>query len=180
MTNVQVISSKTIVKAKYVEFKELRVLVGGKNKDKYYNLHRTPVSMVFPITDNYEVYLVSEYRLLYEKRVLGAVAGFIDTGETSLQAAKRELSEEAGITANHWEEILRTELAGSIVKATIHIFLATGLEIGQHNREISEDIELVRMPLDEAVQRVLDGQINNASAVAGLLLLDKLKKEKKI
>lgn len=179
MTDIRVASAKTIVKTPYLEFKEEKVQIGDL-QETYHTLYRAAAALVFPLTDKYEVYLISQYRVMYGKRILEPVAGYIDAGEVPLHAAKRELQEEAGITATHWEELLRTELAASIIKGTIHIFLAKGLDFVDHNREPGEDIEVLKMPLSEAVGKIATGEIQNATVIAGLLYLDKLKREKKI
>lgn len=179
MTNSKVTSQKTIIKTPFVEIKKEQVRSGDQEKE-YYSVYRTPAVMVFPLTDSYEVYLISQYRYFYKSYVLEAVAGYIEKGESTLKAAKRELQEEAGLTASHWEELLRTDLAASIIKATLHVFLARGLDQTEYNREIGEDIEVIKMPLELAVQKAVNGEINDAVSVVGLLLLDKLRKEKKL
>lgn len=179
MTKIQVTSQHTIVKTPYVEIKKEKVKIGDTSS-VYHTLYRAPAVMVFPLTESYEVYLISQYRYMFGKRLTEAVAGYIDKGESTLAAAKRELKEEIGLKASQWEELLRTELSASIIKATLHVFLARGLEEGEHNREVGEDIEVMKMPLDHAVAKAINGEIADATAVAGILLLDKLRREKKI
>jgi 8-oxo-dGTP pyrophosphatase MutT (NUDIX family) len=117
---------------------------------------------------------------LYDKIIVEAVAGHIDPGESPLKAAKRELKEEAGIIAGQWEELLRVDDSASVIRSTMHIFLARDLEEGESNPEESEEIKLIKMPLSEAIEKVSKREITNGSTVIGLLYLDKLRKEKKI
>lgn len=141
---------------------------------------RKPTVSIFPLTDKYEIYVVSQYRPLLKKVTLEAVAGYIDEGEVPLKAAKRELAEETGITAGQWEMLTRVDLAASVVKAENYIFLAKGLELGKANPEKHEDIEFLKMPLTQAAQKVLTGEITLSSSIIGILLLEKLRKEKKL
>src|SRR5688572_13600097 len=116
MTKIHVASQKQIIKTPYFKITEEHVRIGDQ-KDVYYSFHRVPTVKVFPITSNHEIYLISEYRFLYKKRCLASVAGHVDEGESPLAAAIRELEEEIGLQANSWEQILKTELAGSSIKA---------------------------------------------------------------
>lgn len=141
---------------------------------------RKPTVAIFPLTDTYELYLIAQYRPLLKKVTLEAVAGFIDGKETSLQAAKRELQEETGITAMQWEMLTTIDLAASVFKAQSHLFLAKGLDLGKPHPDIHEEIEIIKMPLSQAAQKVLTGEITLSSSIIGILLLEKLRKEKKL
>ena len=174
------ISQKSIYKARFFEVKEKVALLPNNKKHIYATVERRPTVSVFPLTDRNDLYLVSEYRQLFEKKILGAVAGHIDENETSLVAAKRELKEEVGMSAYQWEEIARIEKSASVIKETCHIFLARDLERGKPEPEEGEDIELVKLSLKEAATKVMSGEINNASTMIGILILDKLRSEKKL
>lgn len=173
-------SEKSILKYKLFEVRELKITVSeGKNK-VHRIVNRYPTVSVFPLTEKNEIYLVSQYRYLLKKITLEAMSGFIEEGETTVQAAKRELEEETGLSAMQLEELMRVELSASVIKAVSHIFLAKGLEQGSQKQDEEEKITVIKMPLKEAVKKVLSGEINHASSMIGILLLDKLKQERKI
>lgn len=180
MSGWKVISQKSILKARFFEVKEEEVLLPNNKKHTYTIVERQPTVNIFPLTESYDLYLTSEYRHMFKKRILGAVAGHIDKNETSLAAAKRELKEEVGMSASQWEEIARIQTAASVVKATSHLFLARDLLDGKSNPEAGEDIVLVKLPLKEAVAKVMSGEINNAPTMIGILMLDKLETEGKL
>lgn len=176
----KVISKKTIFNSKFLRLYEVKLqLRNGKTKI-HYNAQRVPTVTILPLTDNYEVYLISQYRYLYGTTRIEAVAGTIDEKEKPLAAAQRELAEEAGITAKKWKTIGELYLAGSYIKAHVSLFLAQELTIGQPKLEDDETISVVKIPLEEAVQKVLAGEITYGSAVNGILLLDRLRRDKKI
>ncbi|SRR6266480_4165434 len=173
---------KTIVTSTLLHVWEQNVLLRSGKKKVHIVAERLPTVSVFPLTENNEIYLVDEFRPLYGKRVLASVAGFMDKGgESPLQAAKRELQEEAGITAHHWETIADIDLAGSVFKGNTYLFLAKDLEVTDtQSLDEDEDILRVKISLDEAVKKVFSGKITISTSVIGILMLDKLRQERKL
>lgn len=180
MSQWKIISQKSAFKTELFDVKEI-VFRDNKGKEKVHHIaERDQIVLVFPLTDQYEIYLISEYRYMLKKTVLQAVAGHIDKRETTIAAAKRELKEEAGISAHQLEEMARVEMSGSVFKSKSYLFLAKGLEIGDNKLEDDEEITLVKMPLNVAVEKVMTGEINNSASMVGILMLDKLRREKKL
>lgn len=180
MTQWKISSQKSIFKAKLFDVQEV-VFRNEKGEEKVHHVAiRDTIASVFPLNEKNEIYLLSEYRYTLGKRAIEAVAGHLDSGETAMHAAKRELKEEAGITALQMEEIARVEMSGSVFKNKAHLFLAKDLEVGVSHPEEDEDIQVIKMPLKEAVEKVMSGEINHASTMIGIMMLDKLKKEKKL
>lgn len=180
MSQWKIISQKPVFKAKLFNVKEV-IIEGEAGKRKLHHVaERVPIVSVFPLTDSYEIYLISEYRHMLQKTIIEAVAGHIEKGETAIAAAKRELAEEAGINAMQLEELARVEMSGSVFKSRTHIFLAKGLEFGEANLDEDEEIELVKLPLTQAVEKVMTGEINHATSMIGILMLDKLRAQKKL
>lgn len=179
MKKPHVVSSQPVFQAKLFNVKEIKLQYPNGNIRTHYAAERQRTSIVLPLTDKYELYLVSQYRYLIGKTTLEAVAGFINKGETPLQCAKRELSEEAGIIAEQWEQLLQIESV-SVFEAKEYIFLAKGLEIGKQHFDEDENIVVVKLSLEEAVQKVLYGEITTAVSIIGIMVLDRLKREKKL
>jgi len=179
MNSIKIVSKKNVFDGG--RFKVKKVELEIKNvKKTHFDVERKPVVCVFPLTDSYEIYLISQYRYFFEKNILECVAGFIDENETSLKAAKRELKEEAGLLASQWELIGKQDLAASVVKGTLFLFLAKDLEEAAQDLKTGEVIKVVKMPLEEAVKKVMSGEINSVETVSGILILDRLRREKKL
>ena len=179
MSSVKVLSKKPVFQAELFTVREIELEVNNKKLIQH-EVIRNPVVTIFALTGNNEIYLISQFRRLLERKTIEAVAGFIDEGETPLDAAKRELKEEIGITASNWEELKVLNTAASVTKGEAHLFLARGLEIGNPEPEDDEDITPVLVPFEEAVEKVLKGEIDIATTVAGILLIDKLMKQNKL
>jgi ADP-ribose pyrophosphatase len=128
---------------------------------------------VVAVDDGKRVVLVNQYRHPVGRRLDELPAGLLDKGgEEPLAAARRELAEEARVRAARWDVLLDLNPSPGMSDEAIRIYLARGLEdaAGEFTAEHEEiDLTVTRVPLDEAVERVLCGEITNAAAVAGVL-----------
>lgn len=180
MSRWKIVSQKSVFKAKLFNVKEIAFETKNGKKKIHHIAERPSVVSVFPLTDQYEIYLISQYRYTLQKQVMEAVAGYVEGKETTVAAAKRELKEETGIEAHQLEEIARAEVAGSVFKGKIYLFLAKGLEFGDSKPDDDEEISVVKVPLELAVEKVMLGEISHSASMLGILLLDKLRSQKKL
>jgi ADP-ribose pyrophosphatase len=131
---------------------------------------------IVALDDEGNVVLVNQYRHPVGARLDELPAGLLDkSGEPALEAAKRELAEEAHIQAREWNVLVDLHTSPGMSNEAIRIYLARGLsdaEADGFDAEHEEaDLTVERVPLAEAIQRVTTGGLTNASAVAGLFAL---------
>jgi 8-oxo-dGTP pyrophosphatase MutT (NUDIX family) len=88
-----------------------------------------------------------------------------------LESAKRELREETGLIASGWRTLMHLHTTNSVTDERGIVYVATGLSAGEPDTEETEDLQLIKLPLQEAIQLVIDGEITDAVSVAGLLRL---------
>ena len=137
-------------------------------------VHMKPgVCVVAKDNDNF-VYLTNEFHYGVGRYSLEAVSGGIETNEASTETALRELQEELGIRANNLSRLGCVDPFTTIVVSPTELFLATQLEFGETNQEGTEEIECVKMPLDEAVSKVLAGEITHAPTCTLLLMINQI------
>jgi ADP-ribose pyrophosphatase len=129
--------------------------------------HRDAVAIV-PVSEG-QVTLVRQLRAAVGGKVLELPAGLLEDGETPLESARRELREETGLHGGEWVEVAAFFTSPGFTDEKIHLFIATGLEQGEASPEETEELELVRVPLDQ-VPSLLD-EVEDAKTLAGLLLL---------
>jgi len=139
-------------------------------------MHLSAVAVI-AVDDQDRVLLIRQYRHPLRQNMWEVPAGLLDTeGESMLDAAARELHEEADITAETWHTLTDFTTTPGASNEAIRVYLAEGIsetpEAEQHEREGEEaEIEKAWVPLKDAVQAVLSGQIHNPSAVTGILAL---------
>jgi ADP-ribose pyrophosphatase len=120
------------------------------------------------------VVLIRQHRHATGGPVWELPAGKLDEGETPDSCAARELEEETGIRATELVPLTTIWTTPGFTDERIHLFLATGLEEGEESLEPHEFIERHEMTLQEAVERVESGEIDDAKTMVALLLAERL------
>jgi 8-oxo-dGTP pyrophosphatase MutT (NUDIX family) len=123
---------------------------------------------VVPLDERDRVLLVGQYRYTLDRYSWEIPEGGAPAGEDLLEAAKRELAEETGYTAAHWQEILRAHLSNSVSDEEAICFLARDLTPGRPRPEETEQLQTRWVPLVEALAMATDGRITDALSVLGL------------
>jgi ADP-ribose pyrophosphatase len=126
-------------------------------------------SAVVALTPSGDVLLVRQIREAVREALLEIPAGILDReGEEPIDCASRELLEETGYRAERIEPLASIYSSPGFSDERIHLFLA---EVSDGDPEgHGEDVEVIRMPLDQAVAEIERGTIKDAKSVAGLLL----------
>lgn len=120
------------------------------------------------------LYLTEEFHYAVGRRTLEGVSGGRDEGETPLEAARRELREELGISAERWTDLGTVDpLTGSLLSPT-QLFLAETLQFQDAQPEGTELIRCVEMTLSSAVEAVLRSQITHGPTCVLLLKIARL------
>lgn len=126
---------------------------------------------IVPIDEEGNTWLVRQSRYALNEFTWEIPEGGAALGESTLACAKRELEEEVGLRANHWEEIMQLHLSNSVTDEKAVVYVARDLWAGIQALEDTEDIEVKKLPLEEAIEMVLRGEITDAISVAALLRL---------
>jgi ADP-ribose pyrophosphatase len=125
--------------------------------------------MLRPDDDDPEVLLIRQYRYAADGYLYEVPAGRLDPGETPAECANRELREETGYTAQRVEHLFTMFTTPGFTDEKIHLFLATGLTLGEAEREADEFLELVPTRLSRALSMVEQGEIQDAKTALALL-----------
>jgi len=126
---------------------------------------------VIGLTDNNEVLLVRQFRYPYKEVIYEIPAGKLEREEDPLEAGKREFKEECGAVADEYFSLGELYPSPGYTNEIIRLFGATGLHFEEQELDDDEFLQVVRMPLDELLDRVMSGEIKDAKTVAAALKL---------
>ena len=127
-------------------------------------------AVVIPIFDDHTVALVRQYRHPTVRYLLEAPAGKLDQGETPHEAAARELEEELGFVAGSLEKLSEFFVSPGFCEEKMWVYLATDLTETKQRLEDDEIIEVVRIPVTQALNMITTGEIEDAKTMIGIML----------
>ena len=133
---------------------------------------RHPGAVAVVAIDDGDVFLVRQYRAALDADLIELPAGKRDVaGEPPIETARREMEEEIGMRAQRLEPLVTLHHAPGFCDEYSRLFLATGLTAVLERREGPEEqvMEVLRVPVGEAVEMCLDGRITDAKTIVGLL-----------
>lgn len=168
----EVLQSDLVYQGRVWDVVSDRVAYGDGEIVRQYVKHTGAVAIV-AIDDDDRVLLIQQYRHPIRHRDWELPAGLLDVeGEEPLEAARRELAEEADLVAAHWEPLVSSWTTPGGNDEMIHVFLATGISPASsaHDRADEEaDIRVEWVPLADAVEAVLEGRMHNGILTIGVL-----------
>ncbi|MEE9515279.1 MAG: NUDIX hydrolase [Candidatus Brocadiales bacterium] len=121
---------------------------------------------VVPVTEEGDVFLVRQFRYAIRSELYEIPAGIIEKGESPEQCAVRELREEAGLDAGRMEKLGQFYTSPGVMDELMHIYRAT--ELTAPGYEPEEGIEVVKMKLGQAIDKIKTGEIADAKTICGI------------
>ncbi len=149
-------------------------LPNGKLADREIARH-VGASAVVPVDADGNVWMVKQFRAPLDRILLEVPAGKLDyKGEDRLEAAKRELREETGLTAASWTHLSDIVTTPGFSDECISLYLARELSAGESHPDDDEFLNVVKVPLGELVTRIARGEVTDAKSVCAVLLAEKV------
>ncbi len=166
---VRRVSSRWVHQGRIVSLRLDEVILPKGSAATYEYVEIKHGSTTLAVEDNLDVWLVREWKYAINRYSLEVPSGGIETNEEPLAAAKRELREEAGLEASRWTSMGLVEPFTTMLNCQNYLFLAQGLTQVPVDHEEGELIEVVRMPLRDAVAKVLAGEVTHGSSAVAIL-----------
>jgi 8-oxo-dGTP pyrophosphatase MutT (NUDIX family) len=148
------------------------------------NGHRLPLEIVrhpggaavVALDDGDRICVLRQYRHAAGGYLYELPAGKLEPSEPPEETARRELVEEAAVSATRWESLGAYFSSPGVFTEVIHLYLATDLAPAKGALEASEVIQVEWWPLAQAVERALSGELTDAKTVIGILRANARKK----
>lgn len=128
------------------------------------------------LTDKNEIILVRQFRYPYKETIYELPAGKLEKDEDAREAGIREFSEECGATAEIFESLGEIYPSPGYCGEIIRLFYAENITFGEQHLDDDEFLDIIKMPIDECITRIMSGEIKDAKTIAGIFKLKELKK----
>lgn len=162
-------ASRRVYEGKLVRIRVDDVVLPKGTETTFEFVEIKPGVCVLPVAENEDVFLIREWKYAVSRQSIECVCGGVEEGELPLNAARRELKEEAGLTASALDEVGTVDPFTSMVYSPTTLFIARGLEVVARDPEEAEVIEVLRMPLAEAAELAVSGRVTHAGSCALIL-----------
>jgi ADP-ribose pyrophosphatase len=122
-----------------------------------------------PSVTDPSILLIRQYRYATDGYIWEIPAGVLEPGEDPVHCAHRELQEEVGATAEQMEHLTTIYTTPGFTDEQIHLFLASGISVGETRHEADEFIEVEARPISRILEMIRDGEIVDSKSVAAVL-----------
>lgn len=166
------LSSKTVYQGSFLEVRaDISALCDGSKAHREKVIH-PGAAMIIPVFEDQSMLMEKQYRYAVETHCIEFPAGRMESGESAIETAKRELVEETGYVAKNWEHLGFIHPGVGYTNEKIDIFVATLLEMTAPNRDEGEFLEVIRVSKKQVIEWIRSGKITDAKTIAGLFMID--------
>lgn len=166
----KILGEKKIYENPWINLTEFDVLNPSGGKGIYGKVHFKSIAVgAFPLDEALNTYLVGQYRFTIDRYSWEIPEGGGAFGIDPVESAKRELLEETGLVAEEWSPLVEMHLSNSVTDEYAIIYLARKLSQHMASPEETEQLQVKKLPFEEAYQMVERGEIMDSMTVAAIL-----------
>lgn len=173
----RILASKEVYRDPWIDVRRDDVIRPDGKEGSHCVVQMKPGVCVVALDTDGFVHLTEEFHYGIGRDSVEGVSGGIEPGETALGTAQRELEEELGLRAERWTDLGSVDPFTTIVVSPTRLYLAEGLSEVACRPEGTEVIRRVKMPLREAVSRVIDSRVTHGPTCVLLLKIEMLRSE---
>ena len=166
----QVLGEKKIYENPWIKLTEFDVINPSGGKGIYGKVHFQAIAVgALPLDEDLNTYLVGQYRFTIDRYSWEIPEGGGAFGVDPVESAKRELLEETGLVAKEWTPIVEMHLSNSVTDEYAVVYLARNLSQQMASPEETEQLQVKKLPFEEAYKMVERGEIMDSMSVAAIL-----------
>ncbi len=170
MEEIKRISRELIKKGSIIEYYQDTMQIPNGNTVKWDFIKHNGAAAVVPVDDQGRLIMVRQYRNALERYTLEVPAGGLNgSDEPTIEAARRELTEETGYRAEKLELLVSIYTTVAFCNEKIDIYVATGLTPGRQNLDEDEYVDVKAYSLDELVEKIYACEIQDSKTIAAIL-----------
>ncbi len=170
MEEIKRISRELIKKGSIIEYYQDTMQIPNGNTVKWDFIKHNGAAAVVPVDNQGRLIMVRQYRNALERYTLEVPAGGLNgSDEPTIEAARRELTEETGYRAEKLELLVSIYTTVAFCNEKIDIYVATGLTPGRQNLDEDEYVDVKAYSLDELVEKIYACEIQDSKTIAAIL-----------
>lgn len=151
-------------------YKDTMDVGNGKIEEWDYVAHRKGAACILPVLPDGRILMVRQYRNALERDTIEVPAGARDSvSEDTMVCAVRELEEETGYKSNKVSKLLELRTTVAFCNEMVDVYLAEDLVPGEQHLDDAEDIRLEVYTLEELLDKIYAGVIQDAKTIAAIL-----------
>lgn len=163
------LTSNLIYKGKILDLRVDSVSLPDRTESKREYVCHNGGAAILAVDNDENIYLVSQYRYAYHEEILEIPAGKIEKDEDPYQTAIRELTEETGLIVDELIPYGVIYPTPGYTNEKIHVYKAHVEHKGERHLDEGEFLDVIKMPIQEAYKKVLDGLIKDGKTVYAIM-----------
>ncbi len=166
----KIIDKKEIYDNPWIQLTAYNVINPNGGRGIYGKVHFKNIAIgILALDEDNNTFLVGQYRFAIDQYSWEMPEGGGPLDEEPLHAAQRELQEETGLQAAHWEKLMEMNLSNSVTDELAIVFVAKGLSQHAQNPDETEDLKSKKIPFQTLKEMVLNGEITDVITIAAVL-----------
>ena len=160
--------TETLYKGKLFSFVTEDITLPNGNRTEMAMVHHPGSTAIVPLLDDGKIVMVSQYRHSVRHCLLEIPAGTMESGESPIECAKRELEEETGLVAEEFIELAGVYIIPAYSNEKIYVYLAKGFSLSRQNLDQDEILHVVKHPFEDVIEMINQGFIVDALTVLSI------------
>ena len=166
----KILDSKEVYASPWIQVTKHHVIDPSEQPGTYSVVHFKHLAIgILPLDEDYNTWIVGQYRFPLKRYTWEIPEGGGEFNVPAVDSAKRELSEEAGISAKKWTNIQEFDTSNASTDEKAIIFVAQNLSFHESHPDDNEQLQIKKIPFSELYELALNGDISDSLSLVAIL-----------